>query len=105
MVAVERRSERTSSPPGADAIPPGARRRGVSPRQVLAVCLFGALVLAFFASRSLPSWADRLGEGGLTPLVRGIALGWNRRLAPLGLTGPYRELHRALNWLREQQWP
>lgn len=105
MVAIERREDRARPARGADAIPPEARRRTASPRQVLAACLLGALVLSLFASRDLPSWADRLREGALTPLARTLAIGWNDRLAPLGLTRPYQELHRALEWLRSRQWP
>jgi hypothetical protein len=105
MVAVEKQPERARPAQGADAIPVGARRRIASPRQVFAACALGALVLSLLASGDLPSWADRLRDGPLTPLAREIALGWNEGLARCGLTRPHRELHRALNWLRERQWP
>lgn len=105
MVAVERQPERARPAPGADAIPPGARRRLASPRQVFAACLLGALVLALLTSGDLPSWADRLPDGGPTPLLREIALDWNAGLARFDLTRPHRDLHRALNWLRQWQWP
>jgi hypothetical protein len=105
MVAIERQSERARPARSPDAIPAGARRRTASPRQVFAACALGALVLSLFASGDLPSWADRLRDGALTPLAREVAIGWNDRLAPLGLTRPHRELHRALEWLRSRQWP
>jgi hypothetical protein len=105
MVAIERQPDRDRTLPVADGIPAGARRRTASSRQVLAACVLGTLVLALLASRDLPSWADRLGDGPLTPLMREIAIGWNARIAPLGMTRPHRELHRALGWLRAQQWP
>lgn len=105
MVAVEREPERARPAQGADAIPAGARRRTASPRQVFAACALGALVLSLLASGDLPSWADRLRDGPLTPPAREIALAWNEALARFGLTRPHRELHRALNWLRERQWP
>ncbi|HZU91492.1 MAG TPA: hypothetical protein VE993_19735 [Stellaceae bacterium] len=109
MVAIERHSDQTRpaevAPAPIDAIPAGARRRTASPRQVFAVCALGALVLALLASRDLPSWADRLQDGPMSSLARTLAIGWNERIAPLGLTRPHRELHRALTWLRAQQWP
>lgn len=105
MVAIERQPERARPARGADAIPPEARRRSASPRQALAACLLGALALSLLAGGDLPSWADRLREGALTPLARTLAIGWNARLAPLGLTRPHRELHRALEWLRSRPWP
>ncbi|HJU15643.1 MAG TPA: hypothetical protein VJ770_04165 [Stellaceae bacterium] len=106
MVALERRQDPARpAASGADTIPIAARRRSASPRQVLAACALGALVLAFFASRDLPSWADGLHDGPLTPLVREIAIGWNDNIAPLGLTRPHRELHRTLSRLRALQWP
>jgi hypothetical protein len=105
MVAIERQPDHDRPLPVADGIPAGARRRTASPRQVFAACALGALVLSLLASRDLPSWADRLRDGPLTPLVREIAIGWNERIAPLGMTRPHRELHRALGWLRTQQWP
>jgi hypothetical protein len=101
MVAIERQRDHTRSAGNTEGIPAGARRRTASPRQVLAACVLGALVLALLASHDLPSWADRLGDGPLIPLVREIAIGWNERIAPLGVTRPHRELHRVLGWLRD----
>jgi hypothetical protein len=105
MVAIERQSDHARSTQTVDGIPAGARRRTASPRQVFAACALGALVLSLLASRDLPSWADRLQDGPMVSLARDVAIGWNDRIAPLGLTRPHRELHRALTWLREQQWP
>ena len=104
MVAVERQPEPTRPAQSADAIPATARRRTASPRQVFAACALGALVLALLASGDLPSWAEGLPDGPLTPLMREIALDWNAGLARLGLTRPHRELHRALEGLRALQW-
>ena len=53
-VAVERELSETPAPAPlttADAIPPALRRRGGTPRQVLALTVVGILALALFASR------------------------------------------------------
>jgi hypothetical protein len=105
MVAIERQPDRARALPVADGIPAGARRRTASPRQVFAACALGALVLSLLASEDLPSWAERLRDGPLVPFVREIAIDWNARIAPLGMTRPHRKLHRALGRLRAQQWP
>lgn len=105
MVAIEQQPDPVRPLPVADGIPAGARRHTATPRQVFAACALGALVLSLLASADLPSWTARLQDGPLTPLVREIAIGWNSRIAALGMARPHRALHRALDRLRAQQWP
>lgn len=89
----------------ADGIPDSARTRARTPRQVLAATLIGAVVLAFLASSDLPSWAEQLGDGPLTPFLRSAAITWNQDLERLGLTRPHQILRLGLQWLRDRQWP
>jgi hypothetical protein len=87
-----------------DAIPPSLRRRGAGQRQVLAVCLICAIVLALFASRDTPGWTERLGDSPLDHDLRGVAGAWDETMEMLGLVRPHEMLraamHRALDW----QW-
>jgi hypothetical protein len=96
------RSER--APLVTDAIPPILRRSGANPRQVFAICLIGALVLALLASRDTPGWAERLGDSGFDHRLRTVAGAWDGAMETLGLTVPHEALrtamHRALDW----QW-
>ena len=52
MVALEKERPRTIAPPpeNVDAIPLSLRRRGGTPRQVLAMSVIGTLLLAVFAA-------------------------------------------------------
>jgi hypothetical protein len=97
-------SQRDRAPLVTDAIPPSLRRRGATPRQVLGICLLGALVLAFFASRDTPGWAERLGDSWLDHQLRTVAGSWDSAMETLHLTEPHEALrtamHRALDW----QW-
>ena len=103
MVAVESELPRSVSP-SADAIPRALRRSGGSPRQVLAASLVGTVVLALFASRDLPSWAERLGDGPAAHTAQHLAADWDRAMAGLGLVRPHEALRRAIGQLRDWQW-
>src|SRR6266446_813960 len=107
MVAVERElSETTASAavPTADAIPLALRRRGGTPRQVLALTLVGTLALALFASRDLPSWTERLGDGPVAERVQALARDWDRAMAALGLVEPHEALRAAIRRLLDWRW-
>ena len=105
MVAVER-----ELPPGpaamstADAIPLALRRRGGSPRQVLALTLIGTLVLAVFASRDLASWLDRMGGGPLLAPLQQAAARWDGAMTQLGLVRPHETLRDLMRRLLDWQW-
>jgi hypothetical protein len=88
-----------------DAIPPPLRRRGVSQRQVLAICLIGALVLACFASSDTPGWAERLGDTALDHRLRSIAGTWDETMEELGLVRPHEVLRDAMTRARDATWP
>jgi hypothetical protein len=108
MVAIERElSVSAAAAPagtGGDAIPLALRRRGGSPRQVFALTLIGALVLAVFASGDLSSWLYRMGDGpGLVPL-QSAAAEWNGAMARLGLTQPAAALRDTIRHLLDWQW-
>ncbi len=102
MVAAE--SGLTAASPSADAIPLKLRRRGGSPRQVLALSLIGTLLLAVFASRDLASWLDRMGDSPLLAPLQSAAARWDGAMAGLGLTGPHEALRRAVGRLLDWQW-
>ncbi len=87
-----------------DAIPPRLRRGGASPRQVLAICVIGALVLAGFASRDTPGWAERLGDTWLDHRVRTIVGGWDQAMERLHLTDPQEALRAAMARALDWQW-
>ena len=107
MVAVERELSETPAPAAAttaDAIPLKLRRRGGSPRQVLALTVVGTLALGLFASRDLPSWTDRLGDGPVAERVQALAAEWDRAMAALGLAEPHEALRSAIRHLLDWQW-
>ena len=93
-----------SAPLVTDAIPPSLRRRGANSRQVLAICLIGAVVLAFFASRDTPGWAERLGDSGLDHRLRDIAGAWDGAMETLGLTAPHEALRAAMGRALDWRW-
>lgn len=104
MVAVERELPILQASPSADAIPLTLRRRGGSPRQVLALTMVGTLVLAVFASGDLSSWLDRMGDKpGLIPLQRAAAH-WNGAMRRVGLTLPNDALNGIIRRLLDWQW-
>jgi hypothetical protein len=87
-----------------DAIPPSLRRRGGNPRQVLAICLIGAIVVAFFASRDTPGWAERLGDSRIDHSLRSIAGAWDEAMETLHLTDPHEALRAATGRALDWQW-
>jgi hypothetical protein len=87
-----------------DAIPPTLRRHGDSPRQVFGMCLIAALVLACFASRDTPEWAERLGDTSLDHHLRAIAGAWDGAMEQLGLTKPHEALRAAMHDALDRQW-
>jgi hypothetical protein len=96
------RSER--APLVTDAIPPALRRGGTNPRQVLAICLIGAIALAFFASRDTPGWAERLGDSSFDHRLRSIASAWDGAMETLGLTHPHDALRATMGRTLDWQW-
>src|SRR5437588_12990702 len=88
----------------ADAIPLRLRRRGVAPRQVLAMTLVGSVVLAVFASHDLSSWLDRMGDGPLLAPLQLMAAEWNGAMERLGLTWPSEALRETIRRLLDWQW-
>lgn len=104
MVALERDLRVPQAAPSADAIPLALRRRGGSPRQVLALTLIGTLVLAMFASRDLSSWLDRMGAGPVLLPLQHAAAGWDRAMRRAGLTWPETQLREGVSRLIEWRW-
>lgn len=104
MVAIERELPVIAEGPSADAIPLALRRRGGSPRQVLAIALIGAVALAVFASRDLASWLDRMGDAPLLRPVQHGAAEWDRAMDRLGLTRPSEILRDFIRGALERQW-
>jgi hypothetical protein len=96
------RSER--APLVTDSIPPALRRRGVTQRQVFACCLVGALVLALFASRDTPGWAERLGDAPFAHQLRSIAGDWDETMEELGMIRPHEALRDAMQRVLGWQW-
>src|SRR5271170_868188 len=109
MAAVEGELTGTTAPADAplstDAIPLRLRRRGGSPRQVLAITLIGTLVLAALASRDLATWTERLGDGRVAQTAQSLAAGWDGAMAKLGLVRPHEGLRFAIHWLLDREWP
>jgi len=101
MVALERPPV-PEPPVSADAIPLRSRRRGGTPRQVMALAAIGSAVLALLAAPDLPGWADRLGDAPFAETAGDIARAWSRATAGLGLDGPHQAvrdaMRRALDW-------
>jgi hypothetical protein len=87
-----------------DAIPPSLRRRGADHRQVLAICLVGAIVVALFASRDTPGWAERLGDSPLDHGIRSVAGYWDAAMETLHLTWPHDRLRDAMQRALDWQW-
>ena len=87
-----------------DAVPPSLRRRGISQHQLLATVLVGALVLALFASRDTPGWAERLGDSAFDHQLRAVAAAWDTTMGRLGLTTPHDRLREAMQRALDWQW-
>jgi hypothetical protein len=103
MAVLEHELADTPPQTSADAIPARLRRRGGSPRQVLATSLVGAAVLALFTSRDLSSWAERL-SGPLAEQTQNFASGWDQTMAALGLVRPYETLRSAMSQFLDCRW-
>src|SRR5229473_6670607 len=99
MVAIEGELTSTAAATSADAIPLKLRRGGGSARQVFALTLVGAIVLALFASRDLTSWLNRLGDGPIVAPLQHAAAQWDDAMATLGLVRPHEELRLAIHRL------
>jgi hypothetical protein len=95
---------RERAPLVTDAIPPSLRRGGANSRQMLAICLIGAIVLAVFASRDTPGWAERLGDSWLDHRLRTIAGAWDGAMETLHLTDPHERLRAAMGRALDWQW-
>ena len=107
MVAVERELSETTAPASAttaDAIPLALRRRGGTPRQVLALTVVGVLALALFASRDLPSWTERLGDGPVAERVQAVAAEWDNAMTAIGLVELHEALRTTIRHLLDWQW-
>lgn len=106
MVALEREIREPAPPTvGADGIRAAARGRSASPRQVLLACLVGAFVLSLLAAADLPTWAGRLADGPMTPLLRAAAYRWEKATTRLGLAAPQTSLRRAVRRFKHYEWP
>ena len=108
MVALEREFREPLRPAPstttADAIPLALRRRGVSARQVLALTFFGVLTLAVFASRDLPSWSERLGDGPVGMKLQTLAAQWDDAMGAIGFTRPHEALRALIRRCLDAQW-
>jgi hypothetical protein len=87
-----------------DAIPPKLRRLGITQRQFLVAALAGALVLALFASRDTPGWAERLGDSAFDHHVHTIVSAWDETMEKLNLTVPHDRLRDAMQRVLDWQW-
>jgi hypothetical protein len=87
-----------------DAIPSALRRGGITQRQVFAACLLGALILALFASRDTPGWAERLGGSPVAQQLRSVAGDWDETMEQLGMTRTHEVLRDAMQRVLDWQW-
>jgi hypothetical protein len=105
MVALERELVETpQSTISADAIPLKLRRGGGTPRQVFAITIIGAAMLALFASRDVAAWTERLGDSPAALQTQQLAARWDDRMAALGFTRPHEALRDGLRRLLDWQW-
>lgn len=105
MVVLERELADITPQSSADAIPASLRRGGASPRQVVVMILIGMMMLAFFGSRDLYSWADRLGDGPLAKETRSFADRWDRAMVALGFVLPHNTLRLTIGRILDCHWP
>ena len=105
MVAIARELTPTTTAPSVDAIPLRLRRGTGSPRQVFALALIGAIVLALFASRDLTSWLNGQGDGPIVAPLQHAAADWDDAMATLGLVRPHDALRLTIHHLLDWQWP
>ena len=104
MVAVKTELPSDDAAPSTDAIPPRLRQRCGAPRQVFAMTLICALMLAVFASGDLTSWLNRMGDGQLLAPLQHAAAQWDGAMARLGLTRPHDALRLAIRRLLVAEW-
>jgi hypothetical protein len=109
MVALEKPRPREAVPPprspsSTDAIPLALRRRGGTPRQVLAMSLVGTLLLAIFAAPDLTSWLDRMGGGPVLEPLQNAAAAWQDAMVRLGLTAPHEAIRAAMRRVLAWRW-
>src|SRR3954469_14597265 len=107
MVALEKEFPRTAAPPAAsstDAIPLSLRRKGGTPRQVLAMSVIGTLLLAVFAAPDLSSWLSRMGGGPMLEKLQNAAADWEAEVTRLGLTAPHEAIRAAMRRMLEWRW-
>lgn len=104
MAVLEHELVNTTAQPSADAISSTLRRGGGSPRQAFVIILTGSIMLALFASRDLPSWAERLSDGPFAEQARSFAASWDQTMAALGFALPHDALRSAVSRFLECQW-
>lgn len=106
MVALEKELAKPASPlaSSADAIPLALRRRGGTPRQVLAMTVIGTLLLAVFAAPDLSSWLDRMGGGKVLEPLQNAAAAWEAEVARFGLTAPHEAIRAGMRRALEWRW-
>ena len=107
MVALEEELLRSAPARAAstgDAIPLALRRKGGTPRQVLAMSVIGTLLLAVFAAPDLSSWLDRMGGGPVLEPLQDAAAEWEAEVARLGLTAPHEAIRAAMRRALEWRW-
>ena len=66
--------------------------------------VIGLLALALFASRDLPSWAGRLGDGPFAERALALATEWDDAMQSLGLVRPHEALRDLIRRLLDAQW-
>jgi hypothetical protein len=93
-----------AAPQVTDAIPSRLRRIGTTPRGVVAMCVVGTLALALFASRDLPSWAERLHGYPGGPNIQHAAVDWDGAMARIGFVRPHETLRATVAWLLAEGW-
>ena len=61
-------------------------------------------MLALFASRDTPGWAERLGDSALDHQLRNLAGDWDATMESLGLDHAARPLRDAMQRALDWQW-
>jgi hypothetical protein len=80
------------------------RRRGGTARQVFALTVIGAIMLALFASRDLAGWSERLGDGPMALRAQNLAAEWDGAMASLGWVRPHEALRDLMRRLLDRRW-
>ncbi|HVJ53035.1 MAG TPA: hypothetical protein VM689_11255 [Aliidongia sp.] len=94
--------QRPPPPKITDGIPAGASRN--TPLQLVLMLVIGTALLALFASRSLPTWAEAKGDGTIAMVVDDWAERWADGLERLGLTRPHDVVRRAIRRAELKRW-